>query len=151
MQAALAIDQVEQPAVVDGHVVALNAVGAFRYVRHEMPDFTRGARIADVDETEAGSKPGDGNFRAGQLFAGLMAGREGRVRPILKTGDPKTCERHRPRFVGDIDEPQASRRRSIGSVDVLIGDNHDTSTVDFERQRDSRMGWATEGRAPVEP
>src|SRR4029077_14803234 len=62
MQTARPIDQVDQAAVVEAHVVALHTLGAIRNVRHERSDFLRRVRICDVDNAQSVREPRDRNF-----------------------------------------------------------------------------------------
>src|SRR5215470_18511064 len=50
VQAAMAIDQVHEPAVVVADVVAAHAIGALGYRRHERRHLARGVRLADVHD-----------------------------------------------------------------------------------------------------
>src|SRR5262249_35727095 len=64
VQAARAVDQIDQPAVVEAHVVALHALGAGRNVRHERGDLARGMWVGDIDDAQAMREPGDRNLGA---------------------------------------------------------------------------------------
>ena len=48
IEARTAVDDVNQPAVVEGHVVGLRAWASLRRLRDERPDFLRRHRVGDV-------------------------------------------------------------------------------------------------------
>src|SRR3546814_7934255 len=52
VDAALAIDQIDQPASVERHVVRGGALEALRRIRLEIADLLRGERIGHIDETK---------------------------------------------------------------------------------------------------
>src|ERR1700687_1761876 len=56
---AQTVDQIDQPARIDGHVVALHAVAACGDIGHEMRDLARRMGIGDVDDAQAVGEPGE--------------------------------------------------------------------------------------------
>src|SRR5262249_35227658 len=72
VQAAGAVDQIDQPAIVEAPVVALDALGARRHIRHERGDLARGMRVGDIDHAQAMGEPGDRDLGAADLLAELV-------------------------------------------------------------------------------
>src|SRR6185436_2315297 len=52
VKTAAAVDEIDQAALVDEHVVAGEPPRAFRRVRHEAGDFLRGVRLRDIDDAQ---------------------------------------------------------------------------------------------------
>ena len=47
-----AVDQIDQPTIVDGHVVRGGTVRACRRVRHERADFPGRERVRDIEDAQ---------------------------------------------------------------------------------------------------
>src|SRR2546425_8129865 len=100
------VDQVDQAARIDAHVVAAHALLTLGDRRNERRDFARGVRVRDVDDPEPVREPGDGDLRAPHLFARLVTAGELRLPRAVHADDLEAGERDGPRLVGDIDEPE---------------------------------------------
>src|SRR5215831_19192150 len=72
-QAANAVEQVDQPAIIHREVVARHALGALWHVGHEVRDLARRMRVLHVDDAQALRKPRERDLGAGHLLAGLVA------------------------------------------------------------------------------
>src|SRR5207249_885875 len=72
VQAACAVDQINQAAVVEAHVIALHPLGVGSNVRHEGGYFTRRVRVRDIDNAQAMREPSHRDFRAANFLAELM-------------------------------------------------------------------------------
>src|SRR5262249_61186584 len=73
VDAADAVNKVDQSAIVDGHVVGGHAVCAVSRIRQKMSDLPGHERIRDVDKTQALRKPGKRDHCAAQTLRCLMA------------------------------------------------------------------------------
>src|SRR6202043_2356108 len=72
VQAARAVDQVDQAAVVEVYVISLHRPCARRNVRHERGDLARRMRVGDIDDAKAMREPGNWDLGAADLLAELM-------------------------------------------------------------------------------
>src|SRR5215471_19188836 len=115
-----------------------------------MTDLARPARVRNVDEAQAVGEPSGGDLGSGHLFARLMAGGELRLRrAVVKVIDLEGREWHRVPLVRNVDEPQAGGRSGCDARHVLVGDQQDAPSMQREGQRQGRMRWTGEWRAPV--
>src|SRR6266436_3523880 len=74
-QASVAIDQVDQASMVNVDVVAADALGPCRHVRHPPGGLLHLQGIGDIDHPEPVGEPGGGDLVADDGFDGLMARR----------------------------------------------------------------------------
>src|SRR5215469_10051736 len=72
VDAALAIDQVAEPALVDGDVVGGGELEALRGIRLVEGDFARLEGIGDVEDAQALREPGEGNDAAFEALGWLV-------------------------------------------------------------------------------
>src|SRR5262249_45129569 len=140
-----------QTPVVEAHIVALDALGAGRDVRHERGDFLRRMRICDVNDAQSVRKPRNWNFGAADLLAELMQPSVVLLWRAVFLGHLKTGEGDWPCFIGDVDQPQKGRRRWAGEAhDIFIRHQHDPSPAQRKWQWQRGVRWPRERRAPVE-
>src|SRR5262249_20281547 len=151
VQTACAVDQINQPAVIEAHVIALDSLGAGRNVRHEGSYLTRRVRVRDIDDSKAMREPSHRNFRAAYLLAELMhPGIVGLRRSVLFR-HLETGEGDRFRFVGYVYNPQESWRRHFQSHHILIGNQHDATSTHRKRYRQCRVRRPRKGRPQINP
>ena len=106
VHAAYAVCQIYQATLIDGHIVALNAVRAFRQRRQVVSDFARRVRIGEVHYAQSLSKPSDGNLSSANFLAELVASGMGqRLVDAHQVLELESCNRNRPRFIADFDDP----------------------------------------------
>src|SRR5258705_13242873 len=79
VQAAHAVEEIDQSAIVHGDVVALHAVGPRRHVRHVMRHLPQRVRARDVDDAQSVREPGDRDLGAGHFLARLVAAGHARL------------------------------------------------------------------------
>src|SRR5712671_5506358 len=150
VEAAHAVEQKDQPALVHEHVVARRPVGAGCRIGYEMRDFARRVRAADVNNAQAMGEPGGWNLAAGDLLDRLMAGGGLRLRRAVERLDLEGRDRHRPVFHGDVDDPEKRRWTGEQVKHVLVRHHQELAAIDLERHRHRAVGRAREWRAPVE-
>src|SRR5215471_7576238 len=129
VQPACAVDQVNQAAVVEAHVIALHSRCAGRNVRHEGSYFTRRVRVRDIDDAKAMREPSHRNFRAANLLAELMHTGIVALRRSVLFCHLETGEGNRLRFIGYIDDPQESWRGHFQPDHVFVGNQHDAPSA----------------------
>ena len=72
VEADVAVDHVNQPALVEHHVVALRRGAAADRIGNETADFARRHWIGDVDDAQAAAEPDRMHQRAGHALVELM-------------------------------------------------------------------------------
>src|SRR6185503_13977132 len=124
VQAAHAVEQVNQPAFVDGNVVALHALGSLRDVRHEISHLPHCMRAGHVDDPQPPCEPRDRDLGPGdEALRGLVAAGHVRLRLVGHFLDLVGRDHLRVAFVGDIHHPQESRgmrRTAFEPAHVLV-------------------------------
>src|SRR5262245_47852488 len=151
VQAAASVDQIEQSTPIAANVVAAHALFTLRSGRQEGRHLARSVRIGDVDEPKAVGEPRHGDLGAGDFLARLMAAGERRLRGAVHARYLEAREGYRTRLVGDVHQPEKSRRTRHELGDVLVADHHHAAALDREWNRQRRVGRMRERRAPVEP
>src|SRR4051794_15973984 len=142
MEAAHPVDKEDQPALVDEHIVARRPIGAGCRIGHEMRNLARRLWPADIDDAQAMGEPGGRNFGAGDLLDRLMAGGRPRLWRAVERLDLKGCDRHRPVFHGDVDDPEEGRWPREQMENVLVRHHKELAAVDLERHRHGAVGRA---------
>src|SRR5216683_100111 len=153
-QASVAIDQVDQASMVNVDVVAADALGPCRHVRHPPGGLLHRQGIGDIDHPEPVGEPGGGNLVADDGFDGLMAGRhQWRLDPD-QVRQLKAADRYRTGLVGDVHHPKRRRQlwRELGlqGLHVLVCDEHPAMAGDRHIDRNQAVRRPAERRAPVE-
>src|SRR5580700_4431747 len=153
-QASVAIDQVDQTSMVNVDVVAADALGARRHVRHPPGGLLHRQGIGDIDHPEPVGEPGGGNLVADDGFDGLMARRhQGRLDPG-QFRQLETADRYRTGLVGDVHHPKRRRQlwREFGiqGLHMLVCDQHPAMAGDRNIDRDQAVRGPAERRTPVE-
>src|SRR6516162_2138744 len=110
MQAAGTVDQIDETAVVEAHIVTLHSRCARRDIRHEGGDLARRVRVRDVDDAQAMSEPGDRNLSAADLLTELMHARVVLLGRTVLLGDLEAGKRDRLRLIRDVDNPEEGGR-----------------------------------------
>src|SRR5262245_62502374 len=113
IESDVAVDHVDQPALVERDVVALRRGRAGRGLRDEVADLARAQRVGDVDDAQAAAEPDGIDDRARHALAELVraearAGRaaEGRI----ELAHLELSERLDGTEVADIERQQARMR-----------------------------------------
>src|SRR4029078_7447341 len=102
VDAAHAVDEVDEIAAVHGDVVRRGAVGAGRGVRKIVCDLTRGEWVGDVEQAQALREPRERNDGAGEALGRLVT----TGHRLLKTAVPVDAR--------DIDGGDRRRQRLFG-------------------------------------
>src|ERR1700704_4639286 len=107
VDAADAVDEVDQSARIDGHVVGGRAIRPGGGLRQIVTDFFRLERVDEIDEPKALREPGEGNDRAVKALRRLVAAGHRRLRAAVdvETGDLIGRDRDRSALVGDVIDP----------------------------------------------
>src|SRR5262249_61348365 len=83
VDAAHAVDEIDQSAVVDGDVVRGQARPGLGWVGQVMPDLARSEGIGDVDEAQTLREPGERDHGAAEALRRLMTAAHRRLRAAV--------------------------------------------------------------------
>src|SRR5215469_7335744 len=83
VDAADAVDEIDQSALVDGRVVGGHAIAAAGRIRQKMSDLPGRERIGDVNEAQALREPGKRDHCAAQTLRWLMTPAHRRLRAAV--------------------------------------------------------------------
>src|SRR5262249_52505101 len=140
VDAANAVDEVDQAAIVDGHVVGRRALLAGSRIGQEMADLPGSERIGDVDEAEPLGEPGERDDGAAEAFRRLVAPAHRRLRAAIdvEPGHLEGRDRHRQLLDRDVVDPCEGGCGGPQLGDVLVRHDHDAAPLERLRDRQAR-------------
>src|SRR5215471_16940330 len=113
IESDVAVDHVDQPALVERDVVALRRRSARRWLRDEMADLARAQRIGDVDDPQAAAEPDGIDDGARHPLAELVRAEAGAARAAegrIEFAHLELSERLDGAEVADIEGQKARMR-----------------------------------------
>src|SRR5262245_53113606 len=110
IEADVAVDEMDEPAVVDGDIVALRRPASGPRLWHVPADLARRERVGHVDDAKPTAEPGREHDRAAHVLAKLVRAKAGlrRAGPrAVELAHVELPERHDAGRIGDIESHEA--------------------------------------------
>src|SRR5437870_1285132 len=150
IESDVAVDHVDQPALVERDVIALRRRSARRRLRDEMADLARAQRIGDVDDPQAAAEPDGIDDGARHTLAELVRPEAGAARAAegrIELAHLELSERLDGAEIADIESQQARMRAPASRLllvraqrlVLLVDRNGDAAAADAVRHRHHGM------------